>query len=100
MTSTNSPLPADTVQRLLDLLSKDDTFRERFAANPSKALETLGVDPKETVLCCDPVASLASKEEFQKAREKLADQLHVQGPFRIVFCFEAGGPAAPLSDDA
>lgn len=100
MTSTNNPLPDNTVQQLLDLLSKDDAFRKDFAANPSKALETLGVDPQETVLCCDPVASLASKEEFQELRDKLAKQLQVNSPFRVVFCFEAGGPAKSLDDDA
>jgi putative modified peptide len=100
MTSTNTPLPEDTVQQLLDLLSKDDAFRKEFAANPSKALETLGVDPEATVLCCDPVASLASKEEFEEMRGKLARQLQVNGPFRVVFCFEAGGPAKSLDDDA
>ncbi|WP_447783719.1 NHLP-related RiPP peptide [Stenotrophomonas bentonitica] len=96
MTSTSAPLPADTVQRLLDLLTSDDQFRASFSANPSHALATLGVDTDLTRNCCDPIANLGSKEEFQETRENLAKQLHVKAAFRIVFCFEAGGPAPQL----
>lgn len=96
MTSTSAPLPADTVQRLLDLLTSDDQFRASFSANPSHALATLGVDADLTRNCCDPIANLGSKEEFQEMRENLAKQLQVKSPFRVVFCFEAGGPVPQL----
>jgi putative modified peptide len=96
MTSTSPPLPADTVQRLLDLLTNDDQFRASFSANPSHALATLGVDMDMARNCCDPIANLASKEEFRATREGIMKQLQTQGPFRIVFCFEAGGPAPQL----
>ena len=96
MTSTSTPLPADTVQRLLDLLTSDDQFRASFSANPSHALATLGVDTDMTRNCCDPIANLGSKEEFGEMRDQLAKQLQVKSPFRVVFCFEAGGPAPQL----
>ena len=100
MTSTNTPLPADTVQRLVELLIKDDAFREAFSANPSKALATLGVDEETTRTCCDPIANLASKEEFQALSEKLTKHLQVNAAFRVVFCFEAGRAASQLDGDA
>ncbi|WP_447783706.1 NHLP-related RiPP peptide [Stenotrophomonas bentonitica] len=93
MTSTSTPLPADTVQRLLYLLTSDDQFRASFSANPSHALATLGVDTDMTRNCCDPIANLGSKEEFEEMRDHLAKQLQVNSPFRVVFCFETGGPA-------
>ncbi|MBT2767691.1 NHLP-related RiPP peptide [Stenotrophomonas sp. ISL-67] len=96
MTSTSAPLPADTVRQLLDLLTSDDGFRETFSANPSQALATLGVDTDMTRNCCDPIASLASKDEFQAMRDEITKQLQVKAAFRIVFCFEAGGPAPQL----
>lgn len=96
MTSTSTPLPPDTVQRLLDLLTSDDQFRASFSANPSQALATLGVDTDMTRNCCEPIANLGSKEEFEEMREHLAKQLQVKAAFRVVFCFEAGGPAPEL----
>jgi putative modified peptide len=100
MTSTNTPLPEDTVQRLLDLLINDDAFRAAFSANPSKALATLGVDEETTKTCCAPLTELATKEEFQVLREKLTKHLQVNAAFRIVFCFEAGRAASQLDGDA
>lgn len=96
MTSLSTPLPADTVQRLLDLLTSDDQFRASFSANPSRALATLGVDTDMTRNCCDPIANLGSKQEFEEMREHLTKQLQVKSPFRVVFCFEAGGPTPQL----
>ncbi|WP_217537694.1 NHLP-related RiPP peptide [Stenotrophomonas sp. GbtcB23] len=100
MTSTNTPLPEDTVQRLMDLLINDDAFRAAFSANPSKALATLGVDEEATRDCCDPLTTLATKEEFKALREKLVKHLQVNSPFRVVFCFEAGRASSQLGDDA
>ncbi|MCC7633121.1 NHLP-related RiPP peptide [Stenotrophomonas rhizophila] len=100
MTSTNTPLPAETVQRLVELLIRDDSFREAFSANPSQALTTLGVDEEATRACCNPIANLATKEEFEALREKLTKHLQINAAFRVVFCFEAGRAASQLDGDA
>lgn len=100
MTSTNTPLPADTIQRLIELLINDDSFREAFSANPSLALATLGVDQETTKACCSPIPNLASKEEFLAIREKLTQHLQVNAAFRVVFCFEAGNATSQPDGDA
>lgn len=73
----------DVAAKLLDKLSTDDAFRERFRSDPRAALAEVGhVTPEEDVgkegvdpvMCCDNLM-LASKEEIGKAKGKLEAQL-------------------------
>ena len=67
------PVVADI---LLEKLSTDDAFRERFQENPGNAL--------------------ASKEEIAFAREQLAKHLSQRGNHNVIFCFEADRIASAL----
>lgn len=98
-TSPKAPLPAELVERLLDLLSSDDAFRERFAAEPSQALASIGAGKDVTEPCCDPLSTLASKEEFAMLRDQIAQQLQIKTPFLVPFFFEAGRIGAELARD-
>ncbi len=90
---TASPtLPPALVQQLLQLLSSDDLFRSSFASNPGDALVGLGADASFGVLCCGPLPSLGTKDEFAQAALQLAERLEVQGPFNVPFLFLSGLP--------
>ncbi|MBW8310459.1 MAG: NHLP-related RiPP peptide [Rhizobium sp.] len=65
-----------TVDALLEKLSSDDDFRDRFQANPRQATRSLGTgDPAVDALPEAPIKQLASKEDFSKSRGKLRTQL-------------------------
>lgn len=96
--STESPtLTSEQAIALLDLLSGDDDFRTRFAADPAAALGELGIDcgtKPPPCSCCDV---LASKSELAEAREQLlryfGSQVHMQG----TPVFESGKVQAALA---
>ena len=76
--------------KLLDKLSTDDDFRDRFQADPRAAVESLGyVTPEadrgkpgaDPCIClADMATTLAKKEDIAKARNKLREQL-TSAPF-------------------
>ncbi|TXK60784.1 NHLP-related RiPP peptide [Alkalisalibacterium limincola] len=82
-------LPADIADKLLVRLSEDDAFRDTFRRDPRQALAQLGYEPArqdadisaEVVHDVDgPWAclhgdGLPSKEEIQRMREKLQQEL-------------------------
>lgn len=92
-----SPLSPDSAVRLLDLLCKDDEFRVQFQQDPSAALVAYALQPVRGTPCA-PLASLASKGDFQTARSVLQQSLTRTGMFTVPHFFEAGsahmvGPA-------
>lgn len=74
-----SPLTAEVADRLLDLLSSDDAFRELFIADPAAALVQAGhvADAAELALLRQQlsVQSLAAKEVVAAARQEIRASL-------------------------
>lgn len=74
----SEPLSAAATDRLLHLLSTDDSFRERFQADPRQAMEAVGFD-EETLLAfpydCFMGVELASKPVIAGAREEIRAML-------------------------
>lgn len=74
----SEPLSAAATDRLLHLLSTDDTFRERFQANPRQAMEAGGFD-EDTLLAfpfgCFIGVELASKSVIAGARDEIGAML-------------------------
>ena len=74
----SEPLSAAATDRLLHLLSTDDTFRERFQANPRQAMEADGFD-EDTLLAfpfgCFIGVELASKSVIAGARKEIRAML-------------------------
>lgn len=74
-------LSEETVDALLDKLSSDDDFREKFQKNPRKALAAVGHDSAgddrvtEGAWMCMSVKQLASKEAIKASRDNLRKQL-------------------------
>lgn len=79
-------LSEDTVDALLDRLANDDDFRARFQRNPREATQSLGTnDAAADVLPEAPIASLADKGTFHRARHAVRKQLlEAQGPFNPI----------------
>lgn len=84
---SKGPPPAAIARRLLDLLSSDDAFRARFAADPTAALTELGASPSEAAAGCMVVDRLASKEAFVAAKEALLAHLTEVAAFLNPHCF-------------
>ncbi|GAB3511884.1 NHLP-related RiPP peptide [Pseudoxanthomonas daejeonensis] len=74
-----TPLPPDVAERLLDLLSTDDEFRQLFAKDPVSALLKAGYKPSDEDLkqlrSNMKVGSLASKDEIASGRDELKSSL-------------------------
>lgn len=87
-----APLDPQIADRLLDLLSTDDAFRDLFQANPTEALGRLGYLPaagaammpldqseqeqaQASLTSCLQVQALASKEVIAEARETIRAML-------------------------
>lgn len=87
---SRAPLSPEVVQTLLKHLASDDAFRSAFAADPAKALITLGADADSVAACNTPLDSLGGKEEFARAAALLSERLTVTGPFKVPFMFESG----------
>ena len=75
------------IDRLLDLLGSDDSFRELFQQDPAAALEQIGyrssvggnalaaTGGRSSISGCIGVRALASKEQIQAARSELKSML-------------------------
>jgi|EndMetStandDraft_6_1072998.scaffolds.fasta_scaffold206983_1 putative modified peptide len=87
-----APLDPQIADRLLDLLSTDDAFRELFSSDPQAALAQVGYRPEplksatgiapdastaglKTVDGCCTVKALASKEAIVQARDAIRAML-------------------------
>lgn len=108
--TTSAPLSADITDRLLDLLSTDDLYRDRFQADPRAALVEIGYLPlpeagmtacgalpeklPEALIDCT-VTNLAPKEAIAAARAEiramLTRGLNQQTP-KLDTGLEAGAP--------
>jgi len=84
----NTPLTPALIDKLLDKLGSDDTFRSAFQHNPAAALHALGAPEPFTAGPCLNPKKLASKEEIQKSRAIIRDKLHGGGG-HSVHCLEA-----------
>ncbi|MER8235040.1 NHLP-related RiPP peptide [Streptomyces sp. NPDC101490] len=95
-------LPADVVDRLLDLLSTDDRFRRLFAENRHAALAEAGCALSEEQLRaassfrCLTVERLADKDVIAGAREELRAHLLADAAYSNPHALEAGATHAVL----
>lgn len=90
---THPAMDPAIVDELLEKLSTDDAFRDRFAAQPRQVLADLGhMASADNALLCATTTTLASKEEIANARAALRAHLcsHNTMAMSWVFCFEAG----------
>lgn len=102
----HEPLQPHVADRLLDLLSRDDAFRELFQKNPAAALMQVSDQPQEAspsgaivkgdMFYCMTAQNLASKEEIAQTREELKAYLTRYTDHSVVHCFEAGKIASTL----
>lgn len=78
--STTAPLDSELVDRLLDLLSTDDAYRERFQNDPRAALQEIGYEspaPGKMTACgvlveAAPEALIDCKVEVLASKETIA----------------------------
>lgn len=90
------PLDPKVADRLLELLSGDDKFRDTFASQPAQALQAAGLSAAQSAealkaaSCMNVTTKLASKEELQKSREHLLKYLTSAGTHTVVFVFNDG----------
>ncbi|MEP6484706.1 MAG: NHLP-related RiPP peptide [Rudaea sp.] len=70
-----SKMTPDMVDKLLDKLGTDDSFRAHFSKNPAGALHTLGANADFECGDCMSPKNLASKEQLQNSRQKFRDAL-------------------------
>lgn len=88
MTSNdNEKLSREQIDQLLELLSSDDDFRERFSNDPGEALKQIGW----TRGCpsCMQVDTLADMATIAAAREQLREQLMAEGTHEVIFQLDA-----------
>ncbi|MCL1500067.1 hypothetical protein A7D16_14005 [Xanthomonas nasturtii] len=96
----NAHLPFDvsTADRLLELLSNDDDFRDCFQCNPTQALAQIGiagVSADNSVptagqpYYCMTTSQLASKEDIALARAELQSYLTEKTNHTVIFAFES-----------
>lgn len=94
-----APIDAAIAERLLELLSSDDSFREQFQTDPVAALRSIGYGSAEMALksasgdLTDPfsacsVVQLASKEQILEAKTELKATM-IQGLAYNTPTFEA-----------
>jgi putative modified peptide len=86
-----SKLTADIVDKLLDKLGSDDTFRSGFSNDPQGSLVSLGAPADVDCGACMRPTSLAPKEVYEQTRAQLRDALLGQSSQKI-FTLEGSGP--------
>ena len=77
-TKKTASVDAETAEKLLDLLSSDEDFRQRFQASPLDALESIGYKKPATEalpFSACRVTQLASKEQISEAKADLKASL-------------------------
>lgn len=66
------------VDMLLDKLSSDDDFRQRFQANPREAMASIGLaDASDESISNAPIGNLPSKSDIASSRDQLRAKLMV-----------------------
>lgn len=95
--SGHPPLEPQTADKLLDLLSTSDDFRERFTRDPTTALAEVGYQvPQDVTPTCMAAEQLAPKEEIAAAREQLKSMLMSSSAYFVPHSMEAGRIDAAL----
>lgn len=85
------PLDPAAADRLLELLSTDDDFRELFVRDRENALKQVGYsEPNNASIQCNAVSDIASKKVIAAAREELKEYLTSSAALTNPHCFEAG----------
>lgn len=85
------PLDPTVADKLLQLLSTDDEFRELFVRDREAALTQVGYsEPANASIQCNTVSNIASKEDIAAAREELKQHLTSNAALTNPHCFEAG----------
>ena len=94
------PLSAQVADKLLDLLSKDDGFRELFAKDPIAALAKAGHPPAQALVdggayspaafTCMVTRAIAPKDEIEAARLEIRSVLTSASSHTNPHYFEAG----------
>lgn len=96
----HDPIPLEVANKLLELLSKDDYFREKFISDRANALIYAGLDPEIAKAAsknsCMRVTQLASKEELTQAHQLIIEHLCGTEPHRNVHFLNAGIPESPV----
>lgn len=93
----HAPLEPQAADKLLELLSTDDEFRELFTNNRQAALKQVGYpDADAPSIQCTSVKQLASKEEIAQARSELRSVLTSQAALTVIFCFESDRVSSSL----
>lgn len=75
-------MPPDIARKLLDKLSSDDDFRDRFVKDPAAAIGQLGYDLPSDQAACLQVKSLADKDAIRASRDELQKSFTEPAVFR------------------
>lgn len=95
--SDHPPLDPKVAEKLLGLLSTDDDFRTRFAADPTVALAEVGYKvPEGLSPTCMSSSEIASKEEIAAAKEQIKQFLTSTAAYSNPHSFEAGKISSSL----
>lgn len=105
--AAHSTLEPDVADRLLDLLSSDDGFRQRFQDDPATALQEVGHAPAAAAITgarpvegqpfyCMTSSKLASKDEIRRCKDALKDHLTQRADHQVIYYFEAGAMESTL----
>ncbi|MFC3552402.1 NHLP-related RiPP peptide [Lysobacter cavernae] len=98
---SHQPLETDVADKLLDLLSSDDDFRDLFQRDPTAALAQAGHVPaldlmasggdySSNAFACMTTVEIASKEQIGGARDTLRETLTSKGSHTDPHRFDAG----------
>lgn len=87
----HKPFDPAVADKLLELLSTDNDFRELFEKDPVAAVRKAGHDiPEGTAMACMATVQVAPKEEIAEARVMIKDFLTSAAAYNNPHCFEAG----------
>ncbi len=68
-------LTPDLVDKLLDKLATDDSFREAFDKDPTSAMHQIGAPKDFDCGICTRPEPMASKEQFRRSRDAFRQTL-------------------------
>ena len=87
----HTPFDPAVADKLLELLSTDNDFRDLFAKDPVAAVRKAGHDiPEDALMACMTTVQIAPKEEIAQARALIKDFLTSAAAYNNPHCFEGG----------
>ncbi|MBW8807376.1 NHLP-related RiPP peptide [Lysobacter capsici] len=87
----HKPFDPAVADKLLELLSTDNDFRDLFAKDPEAAVRKAGHDiPEGAAMACMSTVQVAPKEEIAQARALIKAFLTSAAAYNNPHCFEAG----------